>query len=126
LKMKKGTDSFPSINHCRCKCKGNTGYQPNINHGNFNSFLFIAKTNFVPMLRYLFFAFLIYLAYRLVFHFIIPIYKTTRQVKKQFREMHSRMQDNMSQQPPYQQSATPATENKKKQAGDYIDFEELK
>ena len=78
------------------------------------------------MLRYLFFAFLIYLAYRLVFHFIIPIYKTTRQVKKQFREMHSRMQDNMSQQQPYQQAATPATEIKKQQAGDYIDFEELK
>ena len=78
------------------------------------------------MLRYLFFAFLIYLAYRLVFHFIIPIYKTTRQVKKQFREMHSRMQDNMSQQQPYQQPVTPATENKNQQAGDYIDFEELK
>ena len=78
------------------------------------------------MLRYLFFAFLIYLAYRLVFHFIIPIYKTTRQVKKQFREMHSRMQDNMGQQQPYQQPVTPATENKNQQAGDYIDFEELK
>ena len=78
------------------------------------------------MLRYLFFAFLIYLAYRLVFHFIIPVYKTTRQVKKQFREMHNRMQDNVSQQQPYQQAATPATENKKQQAGDYIDFEELK
>ncbi|HMK18946.1 MAG TPA: hypothetical protein VK492_12150 [Chitinophagaceae bacterium] len=78
------------------------------------------------MLRYLFFAFLIYLAYRLVFHFIIPIYKTTRQVKKQFREMHSRMQDNVGQQPPYQQPVTPATENKNQQAGDYIDFEELK
>jgi hypothetical protein len=78
------------------------------------------------MLRYLFFAFLIYLAYRLVFHFIVPIYKTTRQVKKQFREMHSRMQDNMGQQPPYQQPVTPATENKNQQAGDYIDFEELK
>ena len=78
------------------------------------------------MLRCLFYAFLIYLAYRLVFHFIIPIYKTTRQVKKQFREMHSRMQDNMSPQQPYQQAATPATENKKQQSGDYIEFEELK
>ena len=78
------------------------------------------------MLRYLFFAFLIYLAYRLVFHFIIPIYKTTRQVKKQFREMHSHMEDHVSQQQPFQQPATPATENKKQQAGDYIDFEELK
>ena len=78
------------------------------------------------MLRYLLYAFLIYLAYRLVFHFIIPVYKTTRQVKKQFREMHNRMQDHMSQQPPHQQPATPVTENKKQQAGDYIDFEELK
>ena len=78
------------------------------------------------MLRYLFYAFLIYLAYRLVFHFIIPIYKTTRQVKKQFREMHSRMQDNMSQQQPYQHPATPVPENKKQQSGDYIEFEELK
>ena len=77
-------------------------------------------------MRYLLYAFLIYLAYRMVFHFIIPIYKTTRQVKKQFREMHSRMQDNMGQQPPYQQPVTPATENKNQQAGDYIDFEELK
>ena len=78
------------------------------------------------MLRYLFYAFLIYLAYRLVFHFIIPIYKTTKHVKKQFREMHSRMQDNMSQPQPQQQPVTPATENKNQQAGDYIDFEELK
>ena len=40
--------------------------------------------------------------------------------------MHSRMQDNMGQQQPYQQPVTPATENKNQQAGDYIDFEELK
>ena len=87
------------------------------------------------MLRYLFFAFLIYLGYRLVFHFIIPIYKTTRQVKKQFREMsarmnssdgHSRMEDQMNQQQANQQPSTPHPENKKQQAGDYIDFEELK
>ena len=75
-------------------------------------------------MRYLLYAFLIYLAYRLVFHFIIPVYKTTKQVKKQFREMHSRMEDHVSQQQPFQQP--PATENKKQQAGDYIDFEELK
>jgi len=79
------------------------------------------------MIRYLFFAFLIYLAYRLVFHFIIPIYKTTRQVKKQFREMHGRMEDYMSkQQQANQQTSPPQPENKKTQAGDYIDFEELK
>ena len=77
-------------------------------------------------MRYLLYAFLIYLAYRLVFHFIIPIYKTTRQVKKQFREMHSRMEDQMNQQQANEQTSTLHTENKKEQVGDYIDFEELK
>ena len=78
------------------------------------------------MLRYLFYAFLIYLAYRLVFHFIIPIYKTTRQVKKQFHEMHSRMEDHVNQRQANQQTPSPNTESKKEQVGDYIDFEELK
>ena len=77
-------------------------------------------------MRYLLYAFLIYLAYRLVFHFIIPIYKTTSQVKKQFREMHSRMEDQMNQQQANEQTSTLHTENKKEQVGDYIDFEELK
>jgi Sec-independent protein translocase protein TatA len=78
------------------------------------------------MLRYLFYAFLIYLTYRLIFHFIIPIYKTTKQVKKQFREMHSRMEDNINQQQANQQTVPPTQEDKKAQAGDYIDFEEVK
>ena len=77
-------------------------------------------------MRYLLYAFLIYLAYRMVFHFIIPIYKTTRQVKKQFREMHSRMEDQMNQQQANEQTSTLHTESKKEQVGDYIDFEELK
>ena len=86
-------------------------------------------------MRYLLYAFLIYLAYRLVFHFIIPIYKTTRQVKEQFREMSARMnhadgniqmEEQINQQQANQQPSTPHPENKKQQAGDYIDFEELK
>ena len=78
------------------------------------------------MLRYLFYAFLIYLAYRLIFNFIIPIYKTTKQVKKQFREMHGRMEDHLNQQEVNQQTMPPKQEDKKAQAGDYIDFEEVK
>ena len=76
--------------------------------------------------RFLLYAFLIYLAYRLIFHFIIPIYKTTRQVKKQFGEMKSRMEDHINQQQANQQAPTPQPETKKQQAGDYIDFEEVK
>ena len=78
------------------------------------------------MLRYLLYAFLIYLAYRLIFHFIIPIYKTTKQVRKQFREMNSQMEDHINQQQPNQQPMPPRQEDKKAQAGDYIDFEEVK
>ena len=77
-------------------------------------------------MRYLLYAFLIYLAYKLVFHFIIPIYKTTRHVKKQFREMNSRMESHMNQQQANTQTSASQTENKKAPAGDYIDFEELK
>lgn len=85
--------------------------------------------------RYLLYAFLIYLAYRFIFHFVIPIYKTTKQVKKQFREMsarmnrsdeQSRMEDHINQKQANQQTATPQPENKKQQAGDYIDFEDVK
>ncbi len=78
------------------------------------------------MLRYLFYAFLIYLAYRFVFGFVIPVYKTTRHVKKQFREMNQRMQDHVNQQQSSQQTSTPNPEATKQQAGDYIDFEEVK
>jgi hypothetical protein len=78
------------------------------------------------MWHYLFYAFLIYLAYRFIFHFIIPVYKTTRQVKKQFREMNSRMEDYVNQQRANQQPASTQPEVKKEQAGDYIDFEEVK
>lgn len=87
--------------------------------------------------RYLLYALLIYLLYRLVFHFIIPVYKTTRQVKKQFRDMHSRMQDHMNQQSAYAEASAdkqagnsknsaPKTDSNKEKAGDYIDFEEVK
>ena len=87
----------------------------------------ISRLNFGVMLQYLFYAFLIFLAYRLVFYLIIPIYKTTKQVKKQFREMHSRMEDHINQQQANQQAAGPRPENKKEQVGgDYIDFEEVK
>ena len=40
--------------------------------------------------------------------------------------MHSRMEDNINQQQANQQTMPPRQEDKKAQAGDYIDFEELK
>ena len=77
------------------------------------------------MLSYIFLLILAYLMYRLVFNFILPIYRTTRQVKKSFREMHEKMNQQ------YGGSNTENIEEKfkhqnKTKAGDYIDFEEVK
>lgn len=71
----------------------------------------------------LLYIFLTYLLYRLVFNFIIPIYKTTRQVKKGFRDMHERMQQHTSS-----TSTSQSSENGKttQRVGEYIEFEEVK
>ncbi len=77
------------------------------------------------ILRFFFFAFIFYLAYKLVFDFIIPVYRTTRKVKRGFREMQERMQQQNEQ-----NNKPSATENtssdKQNKVGDYIDFEEVK
>jgi hypothetical protein len=78
------------------------------------------------MFSLLFYGFLIYLLYRLVFHFIIPLYKTTRQVKKSFRNMQDQMRQHTD---PYGQQQPQNSQQKKPAAsktGDYIDFEEVK
>lgn len=78
------------------------------------------------MLAFILYALLAWFLYNLVFRFIIPIYKTTRDVKRKFREMHHRMQDETNK----RQGFTPQNESpkpeSKKPAGDYIDFEEIK
>ena len=75
-------------------------------------------------LRFLFYAFLIYLGYKLVFDFIIPVIRTTRQVKRGFKEMKNRMEE-QGFTPGGQVNSQP--EPKKKDVpGEYIDYEEVK
>lgn len=72
--------------------------------------------------------FLIYILYKLIFEFIIPIYQTTKKVKKQFGEMHNKMQDQMNkfnQQQAASSAANPQKEALKKDE-EYIDYEEIK
>lgn len=81
--------------------------------------------------RFLLYAFLIYLLYRVVFYFIIPVVKTTKHVKNQFRDINSRMQENMNQASYTDSSNDMKAENSKNtsskgKAADYIDFEEVK
>lgn len=80
------------------------------------------------LIRVIFELFMVYLVYKLIFDFIIPIYETTRQVKQKVGEMQYKMNEHMKQQ---QQQATQATAAPKEPATkpgkeDYIEFEEVK
>lgn len=71
--------------------------------------------------------FLLYILYKLVFDFIIPIYTTARKVKKQFGEMHNKMQDQMNAFNSQQNtSASNSAPQQPLQKEDYIDYEEVK
>jgi hypothetical protein len=63
--------------------------------------------------------------YKLVFDFIIPVYRTTRRVKKGFREMNERMRQ---QAEGFEPQKTPVQKPKSEEnkPGDYIEFEEVK
>jgi hypothetical protein len=83
------------------------------------------------LIRIAFELFALYVLYKLIFDFIIPLVNTTKQVKKQFTEMNTQMQDKMKQQQYGGQAeksnntATTTPINKSKN-DDYIEFEELK
>ncbi len=68
--------------------------------------------------------FLIYVFYKLIFDFIIPVYQSTKKIKKQFGDIQSKMQSDMST---FQNQQKPAqTEPPAQKEGDYIEFEEVK
>jgi hypothetical protein len=63
--------------------------------------------------------------YRLIFDIILPVRKTTKAMRSQFREAQERMNQAYQQ---HQQQAQPQPQPaaKQQQIGDYIDFEEVK
>jgi hypothetical protein len=75
------------------------------------------------IIRVIFELLVLYLVYKLIFDFIIPVYKTTKQVSQKMGEMQSKMNDHINQQQPAntaaEKPARPARE-------DYIEFEEVK
>ncbi len=77
------------------------------------------------MMTYLFYFFLVYLLYQLVFKFILPIYRTTKQVKRGFRDIHERMNGHANANGSEKSPGTSKSSTTKK-AGDYIDFEDVK
>lgn len=69
--------------------------------------------------------FLIYLLYKLIFDFIIPVYESSKKIKKQFGEMQDKMQNDIKNFQGHQNATQPAEPPAKKE-GDYIEFEEIK
>ena len=81
------------------------------------------------MLRYILLAFTIYFAYRFIVNFLIPVVKTTRQVKKQFDSVREQQAHQQQAQQPYQHQqtkASPVQKNSKVTDDDYLEFEEIK
>ena len=79
------------------------------------------------MLKIIFELFVFYLLYKLIFDFIVPVYETTKQVKKQVREMNGRMDEmNRQQQQQTNNNQSNKSTTSKAPKDDYIDFEEVK
>ncbi len=60
------------------------------------------------------------MAYQLVFKFLLPIYRTTKQMRQGFRDMQNGMDGHANG------STQTASKASEKKVGDYIDFEEVK
>lgn len=76
------------------------------------------------MYRYILYALGIYFLARFVFELVIPVYRTTRQVRRQFRDMREKMESMQEGQP----GASPQRPQaqKKPPREDYLDFEDVK
>jgi uncharacterized membrane protein (DUF106 family) len=76
------------------------------------------------MLRILLIGLLIYLLYRFIFHFLIPVSRVAGDMKKRMnafqQQMNEKAQEFQRQTAPQQQPQPAA------KGGDYIDFEEVK
>ncbi|MEJ7736310.1 MAG: hypothetical protein WKF97_02685 [Chitinophagaceae bacterium] len=70
----------------------------------------------------------IYFLYRFIFHLIIPVYKASKKIHRQFRNMQQQASDNINtNQHTYNStSANQADEQIRTPAKDYIEFEEIK
>ena len=78
------------------------------------------------MLKLIIELFVIYIVYKLIFEFIIPVYNTTKQVKRKINEMQHQM--HQQEKNNFQQREEGPTNSKSTSVNDsdYIDYEEIK
>jgi len=80
------------------------------------------------LVRYILIALAIYVVYKVVFDLVIPVFRATKQVRKQFRNMQEHMQQeaNRARQGQEASGFQKTNPSPKTPAGEYIDFEEIK
>jgi hypothetical protein len=66
----------------------------------------------------------IYLLYNFIVYFVIPVYKTSRKVQQQFRNMQHQGENANPNNSPFQNNQ--GSKQPKASTKDYIDFEEIK
>ena len=76
------------------------------------------------LFKYILLGFFIYFMFRFLFDFIIPVVRTTKQVKKQFDAVREQQQQQYYQQQQGPQPSTRSTSSIDKD--DYIEFEAVK
>ncbi|SFN76789.1 protein of unknown function [Chitinophaga sp. YR627] len=85
------------------------------------------------ILKYAFLAFVFWLLYKLVFDFIVPVYQSTKHVRRQMGDIQEHLRRQYQQQEQAQRQAAQAQQQQQQRAaapkadkGDYLDFEEIK
>ena len=82
----------------------------------------------VMILRFILMVLGAYIFYKVLFELVIPIFRVTQRVRRQFNDMQQRMdeQANTYAGNPENQSGPDPKPHSNSRAGDYIDFEEVK
>lgn len=76
------------------------------------------------LFRLFFELFLLYVLYKFIFEFVIPIYQTTKHIKRKMNDMNQKMNENSSNHS-FTEKNQHTTVSKPKEE-DYIDYEEIK
>ena len=80
----------------------------------------------MPLSEILFLAIVVYLLYRFLFNFLLPVIRATRQVRQQFRNMQGGEQPKQPTGGPGPARPGERHSSPKGAKEDYIDFEEIK
>lgn len=92
--------------------------------------LYICKFEPIMILRFILITLGIYITYKVIFDLVIPVFRATKKIRRQFGDIQQQMQDQMNAtqnaHPPHQPASQPSPTARQSRAGDYIDFEEVK